>query len=225
MNTVLVWKLLLSVTIFLILLLLSTFLFYKIYFQRDPERQILEGNYVLAPADGTVQKIIKFDLNKTNAGIKIINKKYLGKIKTDVKDVSNKGYLVSIFMSPLDVHVNRAPINGKIINQSHKNGTFHPAFKFWETLENEKNEILIEGNYTIKNSSKTVKIKTIQIAGAVARRIESFVKKNDLVKAGEKIGRINLGSQTTLILPDSIKIVVKEGDKVFAGESKIGIID
>ncbi len=224
MNVILIWKILFWIFILLVLTLVITFLFYKFYFQRDPERITPECNYLIAPADGEIQKIMTYNLSKKNIGIGDfenveIKKKYLGRIKTSLKDVSEEGYIISIFMSPLDVHMNRAPVSGTILNQIHKNGSFHPAFKFWETMENEKNEILIEGNYKINNKNKTIKLKTIQIAGAMARRIESFVKKGDKITSGERIGRINLGSQVTIIVPKKIKLRIKEGDRVVAGET------
>ena len=135
----------------------------------------------------------------------IINKGYFGKIKTIVNDILSKSnsksvILISIFMSPLDVHYNRAPISGKIISQKHKDGTFHNAEHFFETLYNEKNEIIIESE-----ENPNLYVKVIQIAGFLARRIESFVNVNDTLKRGQIYGRINLGSQVTLIIPEQIK--------------------
>lgn len=193
-------------------IILLMLLFWKYYFLRDPSRKITSGNNIISPADGKVLEILKFDGSKKDLGITKIRKGYLGKIKTTLKDVTNKGYIVSIFMSPLDVHVNRAPLQGKIIYQKHVKGKFHVAYDFWKSLENEKNEIVIEGK---------TKVKMIQIAGALARRIESFVKVGDMVVKGQRVGLINLGSQVTLIFSDRLKLNVKKGDKVKAGESII----
>ncbi|MBT3408155.1 phosphatidylserine decarboxylase [Candidatus Woesearchaeota archaeon] len=182
-------------------------LFWKFWFLRDPNRVIPKGNNIISPADGKVIKILKLD-SKVIDKLKI-EKGLFGKILTIAKDVKNAGYLISIFMTPFDVHVQRAPVNGKIANVKYTKGKFMAANSV-NALYNENNEILIEGNETVK---------VIQIAGFIARRIECFVKKGEDVKKGEKIGRINLGSQVTVIVPKNIEIKVKKGDQVKAGET------
>ncbi len=187
-------------------------LFWKFYFLRDPNRKITAGNNLISPADGKILEILKFDVSKKDLGLTEIKKGNLGKIRTTLKDVTQKGYIVSIFMSPLDVHVNRAPLQGKIIYQKHVKGKFHVAYDFWKSLENEKNEIVIEGK---------IRVKMIQIAGMLAKRIESFVKVGDRVVKGQRVGLINLGSQVTLIFSDKLNLAVKTGEIVKAGESII----
>ena len=127
-------------------------------FYRDPERKIPKGDNIVSPADGKVISII--DTSKDAIKIK---KGFVGKIRVLTKDVANQCYVVSIFMSPLDVHVNRAPIEGTIKSIRHTKGKFFKAYDMEKSFENEKNEIIIQ--------NKNLKIKVIQIAGFLARRI------------------------------------------------------
>ncbi len=189
----------------IVILLIVLFL---INFYRDPQRTIPNGSNIVSPADGRVISII--DTSKDKITIK---KGILGKIKTLAKDVANECYAISIFMSPLDVHINRTPINGIIESIKHSKGTFFMAFDMEKSLQNEKNEILIR--------NKDFKVKVVQIAGFLARRIICTVKKNQKVNKGEKIGMISLGSQTTLIIPKWVGLKVKLNDKVKAGQSII----
>ena len=161
----------LIIVIALFLLLLS----FLLNFYRDPERTIPKGNNIVSPADGKIISII--DTGEKN--IKI-SKGFLGKIKTYSKDVALECKVISIFMSPLDVHINRAPISGKIVYARHSKGRFFKAYDLEKSFENEKNEIFIE--------NKKIKIKVIQIAGFLARRIICNVKKNDSVDKGSRIG-------------------------------------
>jgi len=198
------------IEIALLAVVLGYLAYWRLWFLRDPERKIPVGkDNIICPADGKVLKIIKYDKKKVK-----VNKGLLGKVITFADDVADKGYIVSIFMNPMNVHVNRAPISGEVIYQKHSDGKFHTAMNFAKSfIENEKNEI------TIKDGK--FKIKMIQVAGLFAQRVISYVKKGDNVKNGERIGLINLGSQVTTILPSNVKITVKEGDKVKAGSSII----
>lgn len=177
-------------------------------FYRDPERRIPEGNNIASPADGRVISII----NTANKTIEV-KKGFTGKIRTLTKDIAKECYVVSIFMSPLDVHVNRAPIKGKIKSIRHTKGNFFKAYDLEKSFENEKNEIVIE--------NKKLKIKVIQVAGFLARRIVCYAKVNQKVNKGQKIGMIALGSQTTLVIPSNVKLKVKLKDKVKAGSTTI----
>ncbi len=188
-----------------VVLLLILFL---INFYRDPERKIPKGKNIVAPADGKIISILK--INKKNIKIK---KGFLGKIKTLAKDVAKECYVVSIFMSPFDVHINRAPISGIIKSVKYSKGKFFEAYNLEKSLKNEKNEIVIR--------DKNIKVKVIQIAGFLARRIKCYVKKNQKVNKGAKIGMIALSSQTTLIIPKGVELKVKINDKVKAGETII----
>ncbi len=190
-------------------------LFWKLVFLRNPERTIPEGNVVVSPADGKVIAIVPFTQN--HADMFKGNHRILGKISTLTNDVAPSGYIVSIFMSPLDVHYNRAPIAGTITSINHSDGKLLPVNSLEAGLVNEKTEIVIAGKY--------VKVKMIQIAGFLARRIETFVKVKEAVNTGQIVGLINLGSQVTLVVPKSVMLKVTVGQKVIAGETIIAQIN
>jgi len=191
-----------------ILVLVTLAALFLLNFYRDPKRTIPKGNNIVSPADGRVIRI--FD---TSGGEIKVSKGILGKIKTMTKDISDNCYVISIFMSPLDVHINRAPIEGKIISINHTKGKFFKAYDLNKSFENEKNEIVIE--------NKNIKIKVIQIAGFLARRILCYAQVNNKVNKGDKIGMIALGSQATIIMPKKVNLKIKINDKVKAGESVI----
>lgn len=130
-----------------------------------------------------------------------------------IKEENNSIYL-SIFMRPFDVHVNRSPIRGNIRNISYEEGKNFPAFSK-KSDRNEKNYIII--------SSRKREVKVVQIAGAIARRIYCFVKKEDTVGLGEKIGFIAFGSRVNLVIKNISRdeVLVEEGEKVKAGLTKI----
>jgi len=177
-------------------------------FYRDPERVIPKGNNIVAPADGKIISIINTSKNSVNVG-----KGLIGKVKTLTSDVADQCHIVSIFMSPFDVHINRSPVTGTITSIKHSKGNFFKAYDFERSLQNEKNEILIQKG--------KLKVKVIQIAGFLARRIICKVRKNQKVNKGQKIGMIALGSQTTIILPIRLRLKIKLRDKVKAGETII----
>ena len=179
-------------------------------FYRDPKRKIPKGNNIVAPADGRVIGIT--DISKKGIRIK---KGLIGKIRTLTKDVSDKCYVISIFMSPFDVHINRAPIAGTVKSIKYTKGRFFKAYDLEKSLENEKNEIIIQ--------NKKMKVKVIQIAGFLARRIKCHVKQNQKVNKGSKIGMIALSSQTTIVIPAGVDLKVKVNDKVKAGESILAL--
>ncbi len=114
-------------------------------------------------------------------------------------------------MSPFNVHINRSPIQGQVTKVTYSKGKFLPVNTFENGLVNEKNEILI-------TNKQLGKVKVIQIAGFLARRIECYVKEKEKLAKGQRIGLINLGSQVTLILPTTVKLIVNKGDKVKGGD-------
>jgi phosphatidylserine decarboxylase len=166
-----------------------------LFFFRDPERKVPEGeNLILAPADG-----------------KVILIKPLDKLEF----MGEGGTLVSVFMSLFDVHVNRIPISGMVRYFKYNPGKFFPAFKDKASLENEQTVLGLENEHG--------KVVLKQIAGILARRIVCKVKHGDLVKAGERFGMIKFGSRLDLFLPENVEIKVKLNHKVRAGETIIGI--
>ena len=184
------------------------FILFIVNFYKDPKRKIPKGNNIVSPADGRVISII----NTSKSNIKI-KKNIFGRIKTLTGDVANECHAISIFMSPLDAHINRSPIEGTVKSIKHTKGTFFRAYDLNKSLQNEKNEIIIQ--------NKRLKVKVIQIAGFLARRIKCYAKKNQKVNKGDKIGMIALSSQTTLIIPIGVDLKVKVDDKVKAGETII----
>jgi len=141
-----------------------------------------------------------------------------GKIReisnTKDKDIG-ECVLISTFMNVYNVHVNRMPIDGAIREMKHSSGPHLPAFK----KESEKNE-----RVTLLIDTKIGKIKIVQIAGTLARRIVPYVKEGDKLKKGDKIGIIRLGSRVDIYLPSG-KIKVNVGDYVKAGVSTIAEIN
>ena len=180
-------------SLFLILsVLMFVFLAFTIFFFRDPEREI--GKNIVSPADGKVIKIEKIKDSDVGDSIK-----------------------VSIFMSILDVHVNRMPMDGKILKIERVEGKFFPAYSE-ESEKNEKNIILAE--------TKIGKIKIIQIAGIFARRIVCYAKEGKNIAKGERIGMIKFGSRVDLILPkDKVRLKIRVNDKLRAGVDEIAEIN
>ena len=191
-----------------VIFLLVVFL---INFYRDPVRNVPKGNNIVSPADGKIISII----DTSNKELKI-SKGLFGKIRTISSDISKECLAISIFMSPLDVHVNRAPIEGTVKLINHKEGKFFRAFDLEKSLENEKNEIIIE--------NKNIKVKMIQIAGFLARRIKCNVHENQKLNKGQRVGMITLGSQVTLVVPKGVELKVNSGQRVKAGESIIALV-
>ncbi len=204
--------------IWLLVIILICFLFYKFYFLRQPDRNIPNNNSLfVAPANGTVVQILERDEEKIP-----VEKKHKFAFETFTNDVASGGYLVSIMMTPLNVHYQKAPTDAKIIYQKHTDGNFFNAMSEWKlndvVFENERNEILFE-------TEAGMKYKTIQIAGKLARKIVSFVEVGQELKQWDTYGLIKLGSQVTIVLPkDGIELQVKTWDVVIDGESIIANI-
>lgn len=186
-------------------LIFSFLIFWRFWFLRNPERKIPRGDNIVSPADGKINKIIEGKTKKTT-----INKGK-GKINTLASDVANDYIIVNIVMTPLDVHFQRSPVEGKVLYTRYTRGKFKNAVNDKIALQNENNQVLIEGKQ---------RVKVIQIAGFLARRIKCYVKKGNLVKKGKHIGLINLGSQVSIIMP-KVKLKIKEGQRVKAGETRL----
>lgn len=201
-----------SVLIAMIILLAFFLLSYRFWFLRKPKRKIPGGSTVVSPANGRIARIIDINNKKTAD----IHKGIIGKVKILVKDTVKRGYLIVIVMTPLDVHYQRSPVDGTVIKTRYSKGKFINAVKdasSLQSLQNEKNEIIVK-------NKMIGKIKVVQVAGMLARRISCFVGKNQKIHKGEEIGLISLGSQVLLVIP-KIKLNVKEGQKVIDGETVI----
>lgn len=183
-------------------------LLFVFHFFRDPERYIpTEG--VVSPADGKIIAIEWVKAGDVPTVIKQGDPMYLEELKGYITEDC---YLIAVFMSPFDVHVNRLPAEGTISKIIYVEGTYQMANQL--ALQNERNILVIDG------ASRMV---VIQIAGKFVRRIQCYVKEGDTLRKGERIGRIVLGSQVVIIFPCSYKITVEKGDYVKAGESVIAL--
>jgi len=164
------------------------------YFFRDPNRATpADAHAVVSPADGRVTRVKAID-----------------------DQAANSATLVSIFLSPFDVHINRAPIAGRVSNVSYTRGKFLMATDENSSLVNEQNAITIEG--------EGVTIVCKQIAGILARRIVCWKQAGERVELGERFGLIKFSSRTDLVLPANIEVLVKEGARVKGGLTVIGRI-
>jgi phosphatidylserine decarboxylase len=174
-------------------------------FFRDPKREIIQDKgIVVAPADG---RILKGKIDN----IETVD--HHDPLMHYILDEGEKGILISTFMSPFDVHVNRIPISGKVIKTKYYSGKFKIAMRKVHT-ENEKNLIVIDSEYG--------KVGVIQIAGFIARRIVQYVEVGDSVKIGERLGMIRFGSRVDLIIPErNSDVIVSEGAKPKAGETVV----
>lgn len=165
---------------------------FVLFFFRDPERIIPSGSgLVVSPADGRV-----IDVAEDNRD------------SLDGKDVRR----ISIFMSILNVHVNRIPITGQVRQISYQPGSFWPADRKRALLENERNALLILGE-------DEMELTVVQVAGIIARRISCWVKVGDNVKIGERFGLIRFGSRLDVYVPKNVSVLVKKGDRTRAGQT------
>jgi phosphatidylserine decarboxylase len=164
---------------------------FTLYFFRDPERTPpTKNNIVISPADGRVLFV---------------------KEVFDDKFIKGKAKQISIFMSPLNVHVNRIPISGKVEYLNYIKGDYLAAFEDKASERNERNEI------GITNSSG--KVLFIQIAGFIARRIVCELREGDSVNIGNRFGMIKFGSRVDIIVPVEWSTKIKKDDNVTAGET------
>jgi len=170
---------------------------YFTYFFRNPKRRIPEGaEWVVSPADGTVQDVVELENDDF------------------IKGPCTK---IIIFLSVFNVHVNRSPIAGEIKCQKYVCGRFRPAYKDEVGFENERHMLGIE-------NEQGMRVTVTQIAGILARRIVSWVTLDDNMAKGQVYGLIKFGSCTELVVPKNVEVLVKKGDKVRGGESVLGRI-
>lgn len=174
---------------FILWILVGAFVFlafFMAFFFRDPHRSIpTEENIIVSAADGKVTRI----------------------------EEREDGKFVSVFLSPIDVHINRSPISGNVKKIDYIHGKKNPATSNNASLVNERNSLQIEG--------EKMTVICTQIAGILARRIVCWSKAGDDLKLGEKFGLIKFSSRTDLLMPKNVKILVEIGDKVVGGETII----
>lgn len=176
---------------YILIILPALFLIFSLNFFRDPDRTTPSNeNAVISPADGTVLFVKE-----------VFSDKY----------IKGKAYQISVFMSPLNVHVNRIPISGKVEYLEYIPGKFIAAFEDKASEENERSEFGIQ--------SKFGKVFFTQVAGFVARRIVYEIKEGDSVTAGDRFGMIKFGSRSDIVVPADWLVKVKKDDYVTAGET------
>lgn len=196
--------------------LLSSILVILWSFYRDPNRNF-DGkeNIILSPADGRIIYIRKVEKGNIPVSIKGRKDIHLKEIsKTDF--INENCWLIGINMSILDVHVNRAPIDGEIILVQHQTGKLLSLKLPEADTQNERNIIIIKKNNFL--------ICVVQIASRSVRRIKSFIKEGQVVKRGEKIGKIVFGSQVDIIVPMGTELLIRDGCHVYAGLTPIAKI-
>ncbi len=210
-----------AVTAVLVWVLTLTFalavLLYRFY--RDPQRLPPDGaGLIVSPAEGEVVYV-----QEAPSGILPVSSK-LGRAypleeltRTPLR--CQEAIVIGISMSFLDVHVNRAPIGGKVVFQRHFKGGFGSLKKPEMVLENERATTLIEGG--------GLQVAVVQIASRLVRQISSFVREGESVTLGQRIGVIRFGSQVDLVLPmhPGLRVTVRPREHVRAGQSIIATLE
>ncbi len=170
---------------------------FVIAFFRDPERSIPPGEKaVLSPADG---KIIQVEPCREDHLLQ------------------GPALKVSIFMSLFNVHVNRIPLSGRVLDVSYQTGKFIRANCDQASLRNEQNALLME-------TPEGTRLLFVQIAGLIARRIVCWVKKGDVVERGCRFGLIRFGSRVDVYLPENTRMQTQIGQKVLGGQTILGFL-
>jgi phosphatidylserine decarboxylase len=169
------------------------FLVFIISFFRIPKRVLtVREDAIIAPADGKVVAIEEVQADEY---------------------FNDKRIQVSIFMSPLNVHVNRNPVSGDVVYSQYHKGKYLVAWHPKSSVDNERHSVVY------KKNSKEILVK--QIAGAMAKRIVCYLKPGQKVKQSEEMGFIKFGSRVDLLLPMDTKVQVKIGDKAQGGVTVI----
>ena len=186
-GVLMVWSMALGVPVLFLGLAFAAF---SAYFFRDPDRdKVFAHGEVACPANGTVMSV----KNEGTPGVTVVR----------------------IFLSVLNVHVQRAPMEGRIERTKYTKGRFAIAYKP-EAAQNERNLIRITGEY-----GRFVEVE--QITGSIARRIACYVKEGQAIRQGERIGMIYFGSQVAVYLPETARVLVKPGDKVAGAETPLAL--
>jgi phosphatidylserine decarboxylase len=166
------------------------------FFFRNPERQTpTDESSVIAPADGVVI--------------------FLGEAKEE--HLNEEMLKISIFMSVFNVHINRAPISGRVVDTFYRKGKFLDVRDECATFENERSGLVLEAEGGLR-------IVVVQVAGLIARRIVCYARKDDMLTRGERYGLIRFGSRLDVYLPKGTDLRVAMGQKTIAGETILGIL-
>ncbi|TRO83993.1 phosphatidylserine decarboxylase family protein [Trichloromonas acetexigens] len=170
---------------------------FSVYFFRNPERVVpSQDDAVVAPADGKVV--------------------FVGPVQEE-RCFKGEAVKVSIFMSVFNVHVNRAPFSGKVVDMFYNKGQFLNASLDKASLDNEQGGIVLE-------TANGQRLLFVQIAGLIARRIVTYPKVGDLLEKGERYGLIRFGSRVDVYFPAGSEVSVRLGDRTVAGETIIGTL-
>lgn len=167
------------------------------WFFRNPSRRIPSGpNLIVSPGDGRVLAVME---------------------EEEPRFLKERAVRVSIFLSPLNVHINRTPCGGQVKTIGYFPGKFLVASKPEATLQNEQTAALLE-------TDAGYRILCVQVAGYVARRIVCWLSEGERVARGERYGLIRFGSRMDLYVPVGTQVRVKAGDRVTGGETIIGVL-
>ncbi len=174
----------------------AVFVLFCLYFFRDPERVAPDRKVVIAPADGHVVSVVE-----------AVPPEELG-----LGDVPR--WRVAIFLSVLDVHVNRAPVAGTVTRIAYRHGKFLSANLDKASTDNERNALAI-----LMPDGRDLAV--VQIAGLIARRILCDVREGEAVAAGARFGIIRFGSRTDVYLPHGVTPLVAVGQTMIGGETVV----
>jgi len=166
---------------------------YLASFFRDPQRTPPPGDSIVAPADG---RILKAELVQ------------------DERFLHGPAQQVSIFMSPLNVHVNRNPASGRVLEVRYNHGRYFRAFADKASLDNEQNAVVLEDLHGRR-------LAFVQIAGFLARRIVCYLTPGMTVERAERCGLIMFGSRVDIFLPHEVELRVEVGQRTRAGETVV----
>jgi phosphatidylserine decarboxylase len=167
-----------------------------VYFFRNPRRNTpADERAVIAPADGVIV--------------------YLGPASEE--HLAQECLKISIFMSVFNVHINRAPLTGRVVDSFHIPGKFLDVRDERATFENERSGIVLE-------TAEQVRIVVVQVAGLIARRIVCYLRIGDSIERGQRYGLIRFGSRLDVYLPMGTELKVKMGDKTVSGETVLGYL-
>jgi phosphatidylserine decarboxylase len=204
------------------------------WFFRNPARNIPGGENIVSPADGTVVYVERVPPNRPIISVK--RQKHLRVSDIVRKDLRETKLIIGIFMSPFNVHYNRAPVSGQVDFVRHypaRLKNHHMTSMHWRSLikrfpiyensphivENERTVTKISGHF----NTEPIACYVVQIAGGSVRGIDSFIQESEYVEKGKVFGMIRIGSQVDVVITctDCMHIRVRPGEKVTAGETII----
>lgn len=169
-----------------------------LYFFRDPDREITKGDdYVLSPADGKIVQIKEVEEDRY---------------------INGPATQISIFLSPLNVHVNRVPVSGTLEYLEYEPGIFLAAYDHRASELNER------ADFGVKHPTGT-KVFFRQITGLLARRIVYHIDKGDQLEVGKRFGMMKFGSRMDILVPPEVEVNVSEGEKAVAGKTILATIN